>query len=257
MDGLISLSGFLVGILVGMTGVGGGALMTPLLILGFQVPPMVAVGTDLLFAAITKSVGGFSHAQQKSVDWRIVGLLAAGSIPTTLVTLVFLSELQPGESQDELIRKTVALALLFTAIFMLFRQQITRFLINHCPNQIKAYKTPLTILSGCIIGYLVTLSSIGAGAIGIVFISILYPRLNGVKIVGSDIVHAVPLTTLAGLGHLALGSIDFYLLMLLLIGSLPGIYIGSRLGHYFPDQTLRKFLALVLFFVGLNLLSST
>lgn len=255
MDGLISLSGFIVGILMGMTGVGGGALMTPLLILGFNIPPMIAVGTDLLFAAITKVVGGASHAYQKSVDWSVVKLMALGSLPTALVTLHFLSELKPAESQDELIRITVAVALIITATFMIFRQSITNFLLQNCPKHLKKYRTPLTVLCGCLIGYLVTLSSIGAGAIGIVFISLLYPRMKSINIVGSDIVHAVPLTTVAGFGHYYLGSVDFNLLALLLIGSLPGIYLGSRLSYYLPEKRLRMVLAFIIFIVGIKLIS--
>jgi len=254
MEWLYTTSGLAVGLLVGMTGVGGGALMTPLLVLGFNVPPLVAVGTDLLFAAVTKTVGTITHGWQGSVQWRLVALLATGSLPATLLTLQYLTQLQShAEALNTLINTTLAVALFITAALLLFRDKLTRFIRLHPGKQNTALCFFLTILAGAGLGVLVTISSIGAGAIGIVVLSLLYPRLETVKIVGTDIAHAVPLTLIAGMGHLQLGSVDTHLLVWLLLGSIPGVYFGSRLSQFVPEKTLRVVLASILFGVSFSL----
>jgi len=256
MDWLYTVSGLAVGLLVGMTGVGGGALMTPLLVLGFNVPPIVAVGTDLLFAAATKTVATATHGWQGTVQWRVVGLLAAGSLPATLVTLNYLAELQTqAEALDDVIRLTLGIALFLTAVLLLVRDRISKFITLHPSRQNANLVALLTILSGAALGVLVTVSSIGAGAIGIVILSLLYPKLATAKIVGTDIAHAVPLTLIAGIGHFHLGSVDTHLLFWLLLGSIPGVYIGSRLSQRMPEKTIRMVLASILFGVSFTLVT--
>ncbi len=256
MDWLYSFAGLAVGLLVGMTGVGGGALMTPLLVMGFNIPPIVAVGTDLLFAAATKTVGTMTHGWQGTVQWKIVGLLAAGSLPATLLTLNYLAELQQQtEALNDLINFTLGIALFLTASLLIIRERIVKYLQQHPRQQNPKTTALLTILSGVGLGILVTISSIGAGAIGIVILSVLYSRLSTVKIIGTDIAHAVPLTLIAGIGHFQLGSVDTNLLTWLLLGSIPGVYIGSRLSQKLPEKTVRVVLASILFGVSIKLMA--
>jgi len=256
MDWLFSLSGFIVGLLVGMTGVGGGALMTPLLVLGFQIPPVVAVGSDLIFAAATKSVGALTHGWQGTVQWRIVFLMAAGSVPSTIVAINYLSELQQHtELLGSIIQYTLSAALLLTAVLMLFKSRILAAAKSTFGDITPKQEVIFTILTGVLLGALVTITSIGAGAMGIVILTLLYPKLETSKIVGTDIAHAVPLTAIAGLGHFSLGSVDFNLVTLLLLGSIPGVYIGSRLTHLLPEKYVRIVLASILTGVGIKLLA--
>ena len=248
---LYSLSGFFVGLLVGLTGVGGGALMTPLLVLLFGIHPATAVGTDLLYASITKTAGTLVHGLSDTVDWKIARRLALGSIPATALTLALLAYFsQRTEGASGLITTVLGFALILTAIALLFRRRILDFFAKRVgefePGQAKA----LTIALGAALGVLVSLSSVGAGAIGVTVLLILYPRLPVARIVGSDIAHAVPLTLIAGIGHWFLGSIDWVLLGSLLIGSIPGITIGSYIGARIPDRVLRPILASTLAVVG-------
>ena len=244
-----ALSGFVVAVIVGLTGVGGGSLMTPVLVLLFGIHPATAVGTDLLHAAITKSGGTYVHAKKGRVDWRITGLLAAGSLPSAVMTLVaehhFTVE---GFRDSKIITTTLGVALLLTAASLVFRIRLLRFSRAH---DAETPRHPLlTILTGAILGCVVSLSSVGAGAIGVTALLFLYPRLPASRIVASDLAHAVPLTAVAGLGHWLLGTINWPLLGCLLIGSLPGIYCGSHLSGRVPDKILRSLLALILVLVG-------
>ncbi len=251
---LYSVSGFVVGLLVGFTGVGGGSLMTPLLVLLFGFSPVAAVGTDLLYAAITKTSGTLVHGFNRTVDWRIVRRLATGSIPATIFTLVGLKYFGTKDHlANGVITSVLGFALILTAITLLFRQwllvHLARFVEGLSDEQTKI----ITIVLGVFLGFLVTLSSVGAGAIGATVLILLYSKLPTAQIVGSDIAHAVPLTLIAGLGHWYLGSINFALLFSLLIGSLPGIAIGSQLAVYVPDRLLRTILAGTLAVVGARL----
>jgi uncharacterized membrane protein YfcA len=258
MDWLYTLSGFLVGLIVGVTGVGGGSLMTPLLVLFFGVSPATAVGTDLLYASITKSMGGWVHAAKGSVDWKVVKLLALGSIPAAILTIALLKVLALEEKTlRSLVTSVLSVALLATATALLLKDWIkkiasrddgTVYEIHH------RYLPAATVMTGVVVGALVTVSSIGAGVLGTVAILFLYPRLPAVKVVGTDIVHAVPLTAVAGMGHMALGTVDFVLLGSLLLGSLPGIYIGSHLSAKVPEKVLRPLLATLLLNIGLKML---
>jgi uncharacterized membrane protein YfcA len=249
---LYAASGFGVGMLVGLTGVGGGALMTPLLVLLFGIHPATAVGTDLLYASITKSAGTVVHGLSDTVDWKITRRLAFGSVPATALTLAFLAYFshRTGEGAAGLITTVLGFALILTAIALLFRGRILEFFATHVGEFEPGRTKTLTIVLGAVLGVLVSLSSVGAGALGVTVLLILYPRLPVARIVGSDIAHAVPLTLIAGIGHWFLGSIDWVLLGSLLVGSIPGITIGSYIGARIPDRVLRPILASTLAVVG-------
>jgi uncharacterized membrane protein YfcA len=251
---LYSLSGFAVGMLVGMTGVGGGSLMTPLLILLFGIHPATAVGTDLLYASVTKTGGTLVHGLSHTIEWRVVGRLATGSVPTTALTLLGLSQLDmQGAVARDLITMVLSAALFTTAAALIFRKKILA-LYTSLVGELDPRRTALlTVLTGAVLGLLVSISSVGAGAIGVTALILLYPRLSTARIVGSDIAHAVPLTLVAGIGHWFLGSIDWSLLGSLLLGSLPGIVVGSYVSTRVPDVVLRFVLAATLILVGSKL----
>jgi uncharacterized membrane protein YfcA len=249
---LYSASGFFVGVLVGLTGVGGGALMTPLLVLLFGIHPTTAVGTDLLFASITKTGGTLVHGLSNTVDWKITRRLAFGSVPATALTLLLLAYFSHGtdEGASRVITTVLGFALILTAVALVFRKRILEFFAARVGELDEQRTRSLTIVLGALLGILVSLSSVGAGAIGVTVLLILYPRLAVARIVGSDIAHAVPLTLIAGIGHWFLGSIDWSLLGSLLVGSLPGIAIGSYITARIPDRVLRPILASTLAVVG-------
>jgi uncharacterized membrane protein YfcA len=251
IDPLYSLSGFAVGLLVGMTGVGGGSLMTPLLILLFGVHPATAVGTDLLYAAATKTGGSLVHGFARSIDWRVVRRLASGSIPATLVTLAVLSFLDlNGDAARSLITLVLSFALFLTA-FVLVMGQPAVAMYRARVAELDAKRTAVTtVLVGALLGALVSISSVGAGAIGVIALVLLYPRMPMARIVGTDIAHAVPLTLIAGLGHWMIGSVDWHIVISLLAGSLPGIFIGSYFAVRIPERALKLVLAATLFVVA-------
>ncbi len=254
IDPLYSLSGFVVGTLVGMTGVGGGALMTPLLILLFGIHPATAVGTDLLYAAATKTGGTLMHGYTRTVEWRIVGRLAAGSLPATAATLIVLSRLDlTGRAAGALITLVLGLALFATALALIFRAQIQQLYARRVGELDPRRTAILTVATGAVLGVLVSVSSVGAGALGVTALVLLYPKLRIVRIVGSDIAHAVPLTLLAGIGHWMIGSIDGHLLVSLLVGSIPGVVLGSYASTMVPDTALRLTLAATLILAGSRL----
>jgi uncharacterized membrane protein YfcA len=253
MDLAQVISGFAVGTLVGVTGVGGGALMTPLLVLVFGVAPTTAVGTDLLFAAGTKAGGAWIHAGQGTVAWRVVFQLASGSLPASILTLVAIHKLVPDGigGAYQLIGATLGVALLLTAAALIYRDRLLAL-----RQRLVAHGHPVaTIATGAVLGVLVSISSVGAGALGVTALLLLHPGLATPRIVGTDIAHAVPLTLTAGLGHWWLGSIDWSLLAALLAGSLPGIWLGSRLAPRIPERFLRVGLAGVLILIGGKLIA--
>lgn len=253
MDIFHILAGFIVGLLVGLTGVGGGSLMTPILLIFFHQPAAVAVGTDLLYASITKSAGIFAHGKLGNIDWRIVRLLALGSVPASIITTIFLAKMDiTSDSAVLTIKFWLGIALMLTALSVIFRNQLASFSKNgHWIPP--AYAPALTILLGIVLGFLVTLTSVGAGALGVTALLILYPKTSITKIVGTDVAHAVPLTLVAGLGHVSLGTVDYPLLGTLLIGSIPGIWIGSHLSAKVAEHWIRLILALILVYVGQKL----
>jgi uncharacterized protein len=251
IDPLFMLSGFFVGLLVGQTGVGGGSLMTPILVLLFGIHPATAVGTDLLYASATKTVGTVVHGLNRTVDWRIVRRLGSGSVPATVLTLLAISHFNAdGPGSGRIISLVLGVTLLLTALSLIFRRQFVRLMGPILDKVSPGQAAGLTVLTGVILGVLVTLSSVGAGAIGVTALLLLYPRAPMAVIVGSDIAHAVPLTLVAGIGHWWLGSVDWHMLVSLLCGSIPGVILGSYLSAHIPDAVLRPILAAVLCIVG-------
>jgi hypothetical protein len=257
MDFAYIVSGLSVGLLVGLTGVGGGSLMTPLLVFLFGFAPTTAVGTDLLFAAITKGGGvAVHHRNHGSVEWRIVRLLCMGSLPAAVAVILALEFLDiPRKTLASVMGNALGVALILTAFALFFRNRLKRAGLetdSHDPGRFHRFQAPATVLAGLVLGVLVTLSSVGAGALGTVALFFLYPRLPALRIVGTDLAHAIPLTAIAGLGHLHLGNVDFLLLGSLLIGSLPGIWVGSHLSAKIPEYVLRPLLASVLMLIGVK-----
>lgn len=250
------IAGFVVGFLVGLTGVGGGSLMTPILLLFFHIKPSVAIGTDLLFASVTKSVGIFAHGKLGNIDWKIVTLLAIGSVPASIATILYLRTINiESTGAIATIKFWLGVALIITSVAVLMRNKLMEY-VKHDHFLPKPYVAPLTIVLGLILGALVTLTSVGAGALGVTALILLYPREKITTIVGSDIAHAVPLTLVAGLGHAALGTINYTMLGTLLIGSIPGIYLGSHLSAKVAEHWIRIALALILIYVGIKLVLS-
>jgi hypothetical protein len=257
IDPLYVTSGFGVGLLVGMTGVGGGSLMTPLLILLFGIHPSTAVGTDLLYAAATKTGGSFVHGLARSIHWPAVIRLASGSIPASILTLILLWQLNlDSATARSLVNIVLAFALMLTAASLIFRKAIMDSLRWRMERLDDRTIARTTVLVGTALGVLVSISSVGAGAVGVTALLLLYPHLPMSRIVGSDIAHAVPLTLIAGIGHWALGAIDWHLMAVLLMGSLPGIVIGSYFATRVPETALRLLLAVTLILVASKLVSS-
>lgn len=251
---LYSIAGVAVGLLVGMTGVGGGSLMTPLLVIAFGFHPATAVGTDLLYASATKAVGTAVHGYGGTVDWQVVRRLALGSVPATVVTLAVLAHVGVKMAETAHVMTVIlGVALVLTALAILFRNRILELAAGRLPRP-EAQVLWLTVVLGAALGVLVSLSSVGAGALGMTVLLILYPQLPTNRLVGSDIAHAVPLTLIAGAGHWWLGSVDLALLFSLLIGSVPGIVVGSLVAARVSDGVLRPILAVTLAVVGAKLL---
>jgi len=252
MDWIAIVSGFGVGAVVGLTGVGGGSLMTPLWLSVFRLSPAVAIGTDLWFAAVTKTVGGASHHQAGHVQWRITALLLAGSLPASIATMALMHATGVTTRWAAMLTFSLGIALLLTAVTVAYKQ-VWHAVGLRLERWISKSRRPwLTVLCGLILGVLVSLSSIGAGAIGATLILLLYPRLGSHQIVGTDIAHAVPLTLVAGIGHATLGHVSWGLLGSLLIGSIPGIWLGAHLTRSLPESLVRSLLCLALLSAGLK-----
>ena len=251
------LAGATVGFAIGLTGVGGGSLMTPILLL-FQYPAPVAIGTDLLYAAITKSGGVIAHRRLGNIDWKIVAILASGSIPVSIFlnTLVLDKSFQQSEQYEKLLTLSLGIMLMVTAIVLIFRQTLRIKATTRPPIRfiafIQKHRTVMTFVMGLILGAVVTLSSVGAGAFGAAVLLTLYARMPAVHIIGTDLAHAVPLTLIAGLGYLYHDFVDFKLLGSLLIGSLPAIYLGTKVGANLPETTMQRVLISVLLIMGLK-----
>lgn len=247
-------AGFGVGLLVGLTGVGGGSLMTPIMILMFGVAPATAVGTDLWFAAITKLVGGGIHGRRGTIDWQILRRMYCGSIPAAVLTLIWLRATGIQHSNSHIMMKTLGATLILTSVAAVFRKRFHAFGENmrtSRPIEFKKAQPVLTVLAGALLGFLVTFTSIGAGALGAVMLLYLYPmRLTASSLVGTDIVHAIPLTILAGAGHLFLGDVNYGLLGNLLVGSIPGIMLGALGSTYAPEKLVRSAISIMLVIVG-------
>jgi hypothetical protein len=255
MDITYIASGFGVGLLVGMTGVGGGSLMTPLLTLMFGVAPSVAVGTDLAFASITKGAGTLTHRLRGTVRWDIVRLLCYGALPAAVLATALLHQLGPlNDVVGKFIRYSIAVSVLLTVVAILFRKRMLAWMSTRPGFPLQGRPLALaTILCGALLGTLVTISSIGAGAIGATLLVLLYPRLEPATVAGTDIAYAVPLTAIAAAGHWYLGSINWGLLFALLLGSVPGITLGSWAARAVPERFLRGLLAATLTAVAAKL----
>jgi uncharacterized membrane protein YfcA len=260
MDLAYSVAGAFVGFLVGLTGVGGGSLMAPILILLFGFSPAVAIGTDLWFAAITKTAGGFIHHRLGSPDWKIVGRLALGSLPAAALTLLWLAQYHSGKLESDLLMKLLGAALLVIAMLILARRRIVRplrLLRDRMGPRMRDHQFIATIAGAMVVGCLVTLTSVGAGALVAVMLAMVYPlRMNARTIVGTDIVHAIPLTLVAAIGHSWLGNVDAWLLASLLLGSIPGIIVGSLVTGKINDNLVRIALAVMLIASSLKMLLS-
>ena len=256
---MLILSGALVGFAIGLTGVGGGSLMTPILLL-FNYPVAIAIGTDLLYAAITKAGGMYFHNRRRNIDWKTMGLLTAGSIPVSIIINIFIIDenLRENESFSTFLSSFLGVMLILTALVMIFNRLIQRRMKKKEDHEdkkyyifIKQHRSVLVLLLGIILGICVTLSSVGAGAFGAAILFMLFPSWPTKYVVGTDIAHAVPLTFVAGLGYLFNGLVDFSLLLVLVVGSLPGIYLGTRLGSVLPEKFLRGVLIVALLGLGL------
>jgi uncharacterized membrane protein YfcA len=254
MDSIAILSGFAVGAIVGMTGVGGGSLMTPLLIGVFKLHPALAIGTDLWFAALTKTGGAVAHARHGHVDWRITRLLLLGSLPAALATIGLMHATGITKGWASALTLSLGIALLLTAVVVAYKQAWIRVGLKLERWLPESRKPALTIASGALLGVLVTLSSIGAGALGATLILLVYPRLPAQRLVGTDIAHAVPLTLVAGIGHATLGHVDWALLAALLVGSLPGIWLGAQMTRRMPERLVRGLLCVSLVTAGLKVI---
>lgn len=251
---LYILSGAGVGFLIGLTGIGGGSLMTPLLIL-FNIPYAVAIGTDLLYASITKAGGVFMHHRSKNIHWRIVFTMAAGSIPASILTALFLKKIFSHSEENKVILTTaLGIMLIITAVMLLLKKHLQRYAATHQdPNKdfIHRYTPTFTFVCGILLGVCVTLSSVGAGVFGTAVLMMLYTRLTPRHIVGTDLAHAVPLTFVAGMSHfLLLDTVNFTLLGCLLIGSIPSVYIGTKVGVHLPEKVMYNILAVLLIVLG-------
>lgn len=251
-----TLAGLVIGTIVGMTGVGGGSLMTPFLIY-YGVPPIIAVGTDLVYASITKSGAVVMHHRSGNIRWHVMARLAAGSIPAAIVAILILKWLNiDTERQEAVITAVLGVSLILSSLMLLCGGALRRSSIAERAEIFKklhrGWGLPVTITAGALIGVLVTLSSVGAGALGTAVLITLYPRMPTINIVGIDLAHAVPLAAVAGIGHLFLGSVNLVLLLSLLLGSLPGVWIGTRIGSHLPDQIMRRILGALLLAIGIG-----
>lgn len=256
MEIAYSFAGLVVGFIVGLTGIGGGALMTPILIVGFGIPPVVAVSTDLLYAAITKFGGSISYARKKMVEWRIVLFLLAGSIPGSLLTLHYLKGLGGLEQVEHLMNITLGVSLVLTSFAVFFRTRIRESVVRLKGTRFekhgRRFRPYVTVLMGILLGGLVTLSSVGAGALGTAVLILMYPRMTMPAIVGTDLVHAVILTGVAGAGHYTMGNVDLWLLLYLVIGSLPGVYLGSHIGTRLSPKVMQPVMGSLLLAIGIR-----
>ncbi|WP_191600232.1 sulfite exporter TauE/SafE family protein [Marinomonas algicola] len=246
------MAGSLVGLAVGITGVGGGSIMTPLLLM-FGFPPHIAIGTDLMYAGLAKSTGVIMHAKQKNVNWNIMAAMAAGSIPASLLTVLWLSQYDTPDFYQEILTSTLGVMLVATALVIIFRKKLLSARGADHPKSSHS-RLRYIFFAGIVLGTLVTLTSVGAGALGTALLMLLFPTMAARNIVGTDLAHAVPLTLTAGIGHVFLGNVDYSLLVALLIGSIPAIYVGTHISTYVPNKVLQPVLATALMGFGVKYL---
>ena len=262
MDGLHVLAGALTGFVVGMTGVGGGALMTPLLVLSFGAAPLTAVGTDLWFAAITKIAVSGLHLRKGLIDWQIVRRLWLGSLPASVLTILWMSTREVDQGGIGFAKTAIGVAVFLTSLGLLTEKLFAAGRASRIETSgdrdPRRWDAGATVTAGVVLGVLVTLTSVGAGALGAVALMHLYPsRLTPSRLVATDIAHAIPLALVAGLGHLGISQVDGVLLRDLLTGSIPAALAGAAVASHVPHATLRVALGLVLLIVGLTMIAAT
>jgi len=270
MNFQISVAGLLVGILVGLTGMGGGALLAPIMILLFRVPPIWAVGTDIAYATVTKAVGSLVHIRQKDVNFKIALLLACGSVPATLLSTVLVQYIHKHYASliNGLILHTLGVVLLLVAVLLVIKPFVLRQLEHHSKSKY-ASLTPAgegksrwqrvgrpaaTVAVGAGVGFLVGLTSVGSGTLIVVSLAFMFPQMGSKELVGTDIFQAFLLLMAGVIGYLNAGTINWGMVLLLLLGSLPGVYIGSKISKYMPDRYMRPLLATVLAISGFKLI---
>jgi uncharacterized membrane protein YfcA len=265
IDLYVALAGLLVGFVVGLTGMGGGALMTPVLVLLFGIQPLAAVSSDLVAAFIMKPVGGAVHARRGTVNLELVKWLCLGSVPAAFCGVLLLRALGDGEDLQNAVKTALGVALLVAAgtmvvkAMMHVRQRRLDKLVGLTgsaasdPGEIRVRRLP-TVLVGVLGGVVVGMTSVGSGSLIIIALLVLYPRLRANQLVGTDLVQAVPLVGAAALGHLLFGDFQFGLTTSLLIGSIPGVYLGARVSSSAPGWIVRRALVLVLTASALKLL---
>lgn len=254
------LAGMLVGFCVGITGVGGGSLMTPMLISLFKIEPHIAIGTDLIYASISKLCGSAVHAKKLNVVWPIVLWLSIGSIPASFATHWVVEQyLSQSTQYKALLTIVLGFMLTLTGISIIFRSKIEKFFNRFRDQQLQSEELTFTgkrrayiIIMGVVLGIFVTLSSVGAGAFGVMALILMFPNLPMIRIIGSDVAHAVLLTFVAGVAHMSSGNVDFHLLGWLLIGSIPAIMFGTLISSKLPEKIIRKILGITLFLLGMN-----
>lgn len=261
---LLILSGALVGFAIGLTGVGGGSLMTPVLLL-FGYPAPVAIGTDLLYAAVTKSSGIIFHHKKNNVRWKVMGLMTLGSVPVSVAVNFFIldDEFRNNDGYEAMLSTFLGIMLIITSLVIAFQKKIQKRIAEGVEppihlgfeppyyGYVQKHTSIMTVILGVILGFCVTLSSVGAGAFGAAILFLLYPWLKVTKVVGTDIAHAVPLTFVAGMGYLYNDLVDFKLLGSLLCGSIPGIFLGTMMGSKLPEKLMRLILVLALMGLGI------
>ena len=275
MDFRYSLAGLFVGILIGLTGMGGGSLLAPILILFFHVPPVWAVSTDLAYSTVTKAVGSIFHIREKHVNFKVAFWLACGSVPATFISVLLVQYVRKhyGHFINGFIIQAIGCVLILVAVLLFFRPYILRFsekrsletqkqealsskvvaTVNAKPWE-RFYRPLLTVLIGAFVGFLVGLTSVGSGTLVIVSIVMLYPKLTAKELVGTDIFQGFMLVASGAIAYFFVGTINWTITGLLLIGSLPGVIIGSQLSKYIPNRFMRPVLAVVLAVSGFKLI---
>jgi len=257
IDAAFAAAGALTGFVVGLTGVGGGALMTPILLIFFGVSPTTAIATDLWFAAITKLVGARIHHTNGNVDWQVAKRMWLGSLPMALLIVVIVSQGAQVAKVDWL-TKAIGIVVLITALGLLISPKLVTYARSRRigqPEHFKSIQPALTVVSGGVLGLCVALTSVGAGALGSVMLLYLYPlRMTPHRLVATDIVHAIPLAVVAGLGYLFAGIVDWWMLASMLVGSIPTVLLGSLLAGKIPGRAIQIALATVLVAAGIKVL---
>lgn len=250
----LALLGFFVSVLVGLTGVGGAALLTPLLVL-IGINPTIAVGSDLVYNSVTKLFGTIQHARQKTINWALVKYLAFGSIPGAAIAVLFLELYRPlYTNQEKVIRTVLGIVLIIVAIATIFHTLlINQNTASRLQSKGISEKRSMMIIVGVVLGFIVGLTSIGSGSLFALAMLLLF-RLKASELVGTDIAHAFILVTVSGALHTSFGNVDFMLVLNMILGSIPGVIIGSKLSSKVPTKILRVIISIIILISGYKLL---